>query len=49
MKNDDTVSAIVTVDGAWIDTIKRKLTLPPSIAVKVFSEMPVDENFQWME
>ncbi|HEV8505236.1 MAG TPA: thioesterase family protein [Chitinophagaceae bacterium] len=49
MKNTDTLSAILTVDGAWIDTVKRKLTLPPSIAEKVFSEMPVDENFQWME
>jgi acyl-CoA thioester hydrolase len=49
MKNEDTISAILTVDGAWIDTVKRKLTLPPPIAEKVFSEMPVDENFQWME
>jgi acyl-CoA thioester hydrolase len=35
--------------GAWINTIERKLTLPPPVAEKVFSEMPVDENFQWME
>ena len=48
-KNGDTVSAIVTVDGAWINTIQRKLTLPPPIVVKVFSHMPVDENFQWLE
>ena len=47
-KNGDTISAIVTVDGAWIDTIQRKLTLPPPIAEKVFSQMPLDENFQWM-
>jgi len=48
MKNGDSVSAIVTVDGAWINTIQRKLTLPPPIAEKVFSEMPLDENFQWI-
>jgi acyl-CoA thioester hydrolase len=48
LKNGDTVSAIVTVDGAWINTIQRKLTLPPPIAENVFSEMPLDENFQWM-
>jgi len=47
-KNGDTISSIVTVDGAWIDTIQRKLTLPPPIAEKVFSQMPLDENFQWM-
>jgi len=49
MKNGDTVSAILTMDGAWINTIERKLTLPPPMAAKVFSEMPVDENFQWMD
>lgn len=48
IKNSDTISAILTVDGAWIDTIQRKLTLPPPIAEKVFSEMPLDENFQWL-
>src|SRR5436853_7784320 len=25
IKNGDTVSAVLTVDGAWLDTIKRKL------------------------
>jgi acyl-CoA thioester hydrolase len=49
VKNAGILSAIVTVDGAWINTIERKLTMPPPIAEKVFSEMPVDENFQWME
>lgn len=49
VKNAGILSAIVTVDGAWINTIERKLTLPPPVAEKVFSEMPVDENFQWME
>jgi len=47
-KNGNTVSAIITVDGAWINTAERKLTLLPPIAEKVFSEMPVAENFQWM-
>ena len=49
MKNGDTVSAIITIDGAWIDTIQRKLTVPPPVAEKIFKEMPVDENFQWMD
>jgi len=49
MKNGDTVSAILTVDGAWIDTIKRKLTLPPENAAHVFGEMPRTENFQWLD
>jgi len=46
-KNGDTVSAIITVDGAWMNTIERKLATPPAIVEKVFSEMPRAENFQW--
>lgn len=39
-KNTDTVSAILTIDGAWIDTVKRKLTLPPGEVVAAFGNMP---------
>ncbi len=49
MKNPETLSAIVTVDGAWLDTKVRKLAIPPEDAVKVFSKMPVPEDFQWVE
>ena len=49
VKNEDIISAIVTVDGAWINTQERKLAMPPPEAEKVFSEMPVDENFQWLD
>ena len=48
-KNQDAVSAILTVDGAWIHTLERKLTVPPTQAGNVFSQMPVDENFQWLD
>ena len=46
-KNGDKVSAILTVDGAWIDTNKRKLTVPPPQAVTVFEQMPRSEDFVW--
>jgi len=49
MKNADIVSAILTVDGAWINTIERRLAQPPPEAEKVFSQMPVDEDFQWLD
>lgn len=39
-KNTDTVSAILTIDGAWMDTIKRKLTLPPAEVIAAFGNMP---------
>jgi acyl-CoA thioester hydrolase len=48
-KGDDTVSAILTVDGAWIDTHKRKLATPPQQVTDVFSKMPLPEDFQWLE
>jgi acyl-CoA thioester hydrolase len=44
-KNDDTIAAVVTVDGAWLDTVKRKLAIPPESFQKAFAEMPKAENF----
>lgn len=49
IKNEETVAAILTVDGAWLDTAKRKLATPPVEVFNVFSEMPLDENFQWLD
>ena len=49
VKNDDTVAAILTVEGAWLDTAKRKLATPPAEVFSVFSKMPLDANFQWLD
>lgn len=49
MKNGDTVAAVLTVDGAWLDIAQRKLASPPSEVKQVFSEMPVEKNFQWLD
>jgi len=48
-KNGDTVSAILTVDGAWLHTMERKLAAPPAEVLSVFKEMPTEENFQWLD
>jgi acyl-CoA thioester hydrolase len=48
-KNDNETAAILTVEGAWINTIERKLTLPPPQAESVFSQMPVAEDFLWLD
>jgi len=48
-KNEDILSAIITVDGAWINTVERKLATPPAEVAKVFNQMPLDENFQWLD
>jgi acyl-CoA thioester hydrolase len=49
VKNADTAAAIITVEGAWLDTAKRKLTIPPAEVFGVFSQMPLDANFQWLD
>jgi acyl-CoA thioester hydrolase len=48
-KNENTVAAIIVVDGAWLDTSKRKLATPPPEVAAVFSQMPLDEKFQWLD
>ena len=49
VKNDDALSAIITVDGAWLDIAKRRLAIPPPEVFEVLSQMPKGENFQWLD
>lgn len=49
IKNNDIVSAVLTVDGAWLDTVKRKLATPPKKIPEVFSQMPVTGDFHWLD
>ncbi|HSU29455.1 MAG TPA: acyl-CoA thioesterase [Chitinophagaceae bacterium] len=49
MKSGDTLSAILTVDGAWIDTVKRKLTIPPSEGAEAFNKMGKADEFTWSD
>jgi acyl-CoA thioester hydrolase len=46
-KNSDILAAVITLDGAWIDTQKRKLTVPPQQVIEVFQAMPRVEEFEW--
>jgi acyl-CoA thioester hydrolase len=39
-KNPDTLAAILTVDGAWINTQLRKLAAPPEQVLHVFNKCP---------
>ena len=34
---NDILSAVITVDGAWMDTIKRKFTYPPDMFTAMFA------------
>ncbi len=47
-KNGDTLAAVLTVEGAWIDVAKRKLTIPPDTVLHVFSNMPRSTAFSWI-
>ncbi|HUR10170.1 MAG TPA: acyl-CoA thioesterase [Flavitalea sp.] len=46
-KNADTLAAVLTIDGSWIDTSLRKLTIPTAHAQSVFASMPRDSAFVW--
>jgi acyl-CoA thioester hydrolase len=48
-KNENVLAAILTVDIAWMDTIKRKLAVLPAEEQQGFQQMPITENFQWID
>ncbi len=48
IKEQQTLSAVLTVDGAWMNSILRKLTTPPEQVITVFNAMPRDESFEWI-
>ncbi len=48
-KNGDTLAATMSIDAAWMDTQKRKLTIPPAIISTIFESTPKTDNFQVIE
>lgn len=48
IKNGGETSAILTVDGAWLNLVQRKLATPPAKAFEVFDAMPKAEGFEWL-
>lgn len=48
-KNGDTVAALLTVDGAWIDMEKRKLAIPSAEMVPAFESLDKAEDFVWLD
>jgi acyl-CoA thioester hydrolase len=47
-KPDGTVCTIITVDGAWMDLIKRKLTVPNDFIKSIFADFPKSPDFEWL-
>ena len=48
-KNDETLAALITAEGAWIDTIARKVTLPPTEVIDLFDKAPRTDSFTFYE
>jgi acyl-CoA thioester hydrolase len=46
-KNETTLAAIVHIDGAWLNTLERKLAIPPPQIIEVFENMPKAQGFAW--
>lgn len=47
-KENNELAAILTVDGAWMDVVRRKLASPPEKVHEVFELMPRSESFEWL-
>jgi acyl-CoA thioester hydrolase len=43
------LAAILTLDVAWLNTVERKLAIPPQQVCTVIDAIPKDENFEWSD
>jgi len=48
-KNEQILAAVIRLEGAWMDTVKRKLTVPPAEVAYAYGAMPLAETFKWLE
>ncbi|MEO6315319.1 MAG: thioesterase family protein [Chitinophagaceae bacterium] len=48
-KNNEILAAVLTLEGAWLDTRLRKLTVPPPEVQQAFELAPKTAMFEWME
>jgi acyl-CoA thioester hydrolase len=49
IKQDGTLSAIITIDGAWINIIERKLATPTPFIQTIFNDLPHSQDFLIIE
>ena len=48
-KNDHVLCALITAEGAWMDTIARKLAIPPQELISLFEKAPKTDTFSVIE
>ena len=46
LKEDNTLAAVLNVDGAWIDLQRRKLAVPDEFIRHIFEQFPKGQDFQ---
>jgi acyl-CoA thioester hydrolase len=46
LKPDGSIAAIINIDGAWIDIVKRKLATPNDFIQHIFADIPRSADFQ---
>lgn len=46
LKKADILCSTIQIDGAWLDTEKRKLTVPPKEIRAAFSQWPQTDDFE---
>ena len=46
IKEDGSLAAIVNIDGAWIDLIKRKLIVPNELVQSIFASFPKTSDYE---
>lgn len=45
-KEDETLAAIINIDGAWMDLTKRKLAVPGEFIAQIFEQFPRSQDFE---
>lgn len=46
LKADGTIAAIINMDGAFLDLVKRKLTQPPDFVKEIFKSFQQSSDFE---
>ncbi|AYB30867.1 acyl-CoA thioesterase [Chryseolinea soli] len=48
LKADGSLAAVINIDAAWIDMVKRKLTVPDPFIQNIFANFPKPDDFEFV-
>jgi acyl-CoA thioester hydrolase len=46
IKEDGTIAALLNIDGAWLDLVKRKLIVPNEMTQNIFASFPKATDYE---